>query len=322
MAEPRVKVLIIGAGGQIGTELAETLREQFGAENVVASDLREIPSLMNQGPFEQLDVLEKQALFDIIDKHGITQIYNLAALLSATGEKRPEFAWKLNMEGLLNSLEAAREKHLQRVFWPSSIAVFGPTTPSDNTPQDTIMDPNTVYGISKLAGERWCAYYHKRYGVDVRSIRYPGLIGYKSLPGGGTTDYAVDIFHKALSQGSYDCFLSADTALPMMYMPDAIRATTSLMEAPAASVQVRSSYNMGGISFTPARLAAEIQKHIPSFEIRYAPDERQAIADSWPSSIDDSKAREDWGWAHEYDLARMTADMLAQIAAQMERQQG
>lgn len=313
MTEPRAKVLVIGAGGQIGTELTEALREKLGSENVVATDIREIPSLAGQGPFELLDVMDKAALFDLVERHGITQIYNLAALLSATGEKKPELAWKLNMEGLLNSLDSARDQGLDRVFWPSSIAAFGPNTPSDNTPQTTVMDPNTVYGISKLAGERWCEYYHKRYNVDVRSIRYPGLIGYKSLPGGGTTDYAVDIFHQALQQGRFTCFLKADTALPMMFMPDAIRATIGIMEAEPSSISVRSSYNMGGISFTPAEIAAEIQMHLPNFEIDYAPDFRQPIADSWPSSIDDSQALADWGWKHEYDLKRMTAEMLKQI---------
>ena len=313
MTEPRVRVLVIGAGGQIGTELTESLRAKLMPENVVASDIREVDSLMHQGPFELLDVMDRDALFDLVKKYQITQIYNLAALLSATGEKKPELAWKLNMEGLLNSLDAARDLGVERVFWPSSIAVFGPNTPQDNTPQHTIMDPNTVYGISKLAGERWCEYYHQRYGVDVRSLRYPGLIGYKSMPGGGTTDYAVDIFHQAIRKGSYTCFLKPDTGLPMMYMPDAIRATMRLMEVPAEQVRIRSSYNMGGISFTPTEIAAAIQREIPGFKISYEPDFRQAIADSWPSSIDDSAARTDWGWTHEYDLNRMVKDMLAQL---------
>ena len=313
MTEPRVRVLVIGAGGQIGTELTESLRAKLMPENVVASDIREVDSLMHQGPFELLDVMDRDALFDLVKKYQITQIYNLAALLSATGEKKPELAWKLNMEGLLNSLDAARDLGVERVFWPSSIAVFGPNTPQDNTPQHTIMDPNTVYGISKLAGERWCEYYHQRYGVDVRSLRYPGLIGYKSMPGGGTTDYAVDIFHQAIRKGSYTCFLKPDTGLPMMYMPDAIRATMRLMEVPAEQVRIRSSYNMSGISFTPTEIAAAIQREIPGFKISYEPDFRQAIADSWPSSIDDSAARTDWGWTHEYDLNRMVKDMLAQL---------
>ena len=314
------KILIIGAGGQIGTELTEFLREKNGASAVIATDVRENELLSKGGPFEILDVLDRDAVFAMIDKEKVTQVYLLAALLSATGEKNPEFAWKLNMEGLLNVLNAARDLKVAKVFWPSSIAVFGPTTPMNNTPQDTIMDPNTVYGISKLAGERWCEYYFNKFGVDVRSIRYPGLIGYKSAPGGGTTDYAVDIFHQALKTGSYTCFLSENTALPMMYMPDAIRATVDLMDAPAEKVKIRSSYNLAGISFTPAQIAAEIKKALPNFEIEYAPDFRQSIADSWPNSIDDQRAQEDWGWKMDYDLAEMSKDMLTQIALQRKAQ--
>lgn len=309
------RVLVIGAGGQIGTELSEALRTRYGNENVIASDIRDIPHLSQNGPFVHLDVMDFEALSGIIQEQGITQIYNLAALLSAIGEKKPDFAWELNMQGHLNVLKSARDYHLDRVFWPSSIAVFGPSTPRDQTPQTTVMEPNTVYGISKLAGERWSEYYFQRYGVDVRSIRYPGLIGYKSAPGGGTTDYAVDIFHQAIQEGQYTSFLSAGTALPMMYMPDAIRATIELMEAPAENIRIRSSYNLGGISFTPAELAAEIQKSLPEFKIDYAPDSRQKIADSWPNSIDDSAATRDWGWTHEYDLARMCKDMLFHIKA-------
>lgn len=313
MVETRERILVIGAGGQIGTELTIALREKFGGESVLATDIREVPALEQSGPFEILDVMDKERLFKLAEDFNTTQIYNLAALLSATGEKKPELAWKLNMEGLLNSLDAVRDLKIDKLFWPSSIAVFGPNTPMDNTPQNTIMDPNTVYGISKLAGERWCEYYHQRYGVDVRSLRYPGLIGYKSLPGGGTTDYAVDIFHQAVAYGKYTCFLKEDTALPMMYMPDAIRATISLMGAQSKKLTVRSSYNLAGISFDPESLAAEIKQHKPTFEMSYQPDFRQAIADSWPNSIDDSIAQQDWGWEIEYDLKKMVADMLTHI---------
>lgn len=313
MAATRVNTLIVGAGGQIGSELTEILRGSGDPESVVATDIRDNSKLKATGPFELLDVMDKGALYDLIHKYKIKRIYNLAALLSATGEKKPELAWKLNMEGLLNVLDAMRDLELERLFWPSSIAVFGPNTPRDHTPQDTIMDPNTVYGISKLAGERWCEYYHNRYGVDVRSIRYPGLIGYKSMPGGGTTDYAVDIFHQALSKGNYTSFLQKDSLLPMMYMPDAIRATLELMDAPTDQIKIRSSYNLAGISFDPEGIAAEIQRHLPQFSISYAPDFRQAIADSWPNSIDDSRAAQDWGWKQEYQLPEMVADMLAQL---------
>lgn len=311
----REKVLIIGAGGQIGTELTETLREKMGSAQVIATDIREVNTLMAGGPFAVLDVMDKAAIYSLVEKEQVTQIYLLAAMLSATGEKKPELAWNLNMVGLLNVLNAARDLQVDRVFWPSSIAVFGPTTPMNDTPQDTIMDPNTVYGISKLAGERWCEYYHQKFGVDVRSIRYPGLIGYKSLPGGGTTDYAVDIFHQALSKGNFECFLRADTRLPMMYMEDAIRATIELMAAPSEQVKTRSSYNLAGIAFTPAEIAREIQQHLPEFSITYQPDFRQAIADSWPNSIDDQRAQQEWGWSMKYDLAAMTRDMLENIGA-------
>ncbi len=312
------KILIIGAGGQIGTELTEFLRVKHAPESVIATDIRDNEMLAKNGPFMKLDVLDKEAVFALIEKEAVTQVYLLAALLSATGEKNPEFAWKLNMEGLLNVLNAARDLKVSKVFWPSSIAVFGPGTPADETPQDTIMDPNTVYGISKLAGERWCEYYFEKFGVDVRSIRYPGLIGYKSAPGGGTTDYAVDIFHQALKNGNFTCFLNEQSALPMMYMPDAIRATVELMEAPAEQVKIRSSYNLAGISFTPAQIAAEISKKLPNFSIAYEPDFRQVIADSWPNSIDDQRAQQDWGWKMEYDLRTMSEDMLSQISAQLE----
>lgn len=307
------RVLVIGSSGQIGTELVQRLKEIYGDDCVIASDLK-TPDHFN-GIFEPLDVTDKLALAALVEKHQITQIYLLAALLSATGEQRPLFAWELNMNSLLYVLELAREKKL-RVYWPSSIAAFGPNTPKDHTPQHTIMEPSTVYGFSKLAGERWCEYYFNKYGVDVRSLRYPGLIGWKSAPGGGTTDYAVHIFHEALEKGSYTSFLSETTRLPMMYMPDAIEATVKLMLAPAEQIKVRSSYNLAGFSFTPKELAAEIRRHIPDFTIDYAPDFRQAIADSWPASIDDSAAQNDWGWKPQFDLAAMTNDMLQNLSIQ------
>jgi len=305
------KILVIGCLGQVGSELTEELRSQFGNENVVGSDIRQPESI--EGPFEILDVLDNESLINVIKKYEITEVYNLAALLSATAEKNLEFAWKLNMEGLFNTLNAAKEGLIKKIFWPSSIAVFGPSTPKINTPQDTVADPNTVYGISKLAGERWCDYYHEKFGVDVRSIRYPGLIGYKSLPGGGTTDYAVDIFHQALKSGQYECFLAEDTTLPMMYMPDAIRATIQIMEEPSEKIKIRSSYNISGISFSPKEIANEIKKIIPEFEISYKPDFRQPIAESWPQVIDDSKAHSDWSWKHQYDLNAMVKNMLKNL---------
>jgi nucleoside-diphosphate-sugar epimerase len=310
----REKILVIGSLGQIGTELVEKLREMYGSENVVASDIN-LPSqeVLELGPFEQLNVLDKEKLHEIVSKHGITQIYLLAALLSATAEKNPAFGWQLNMESLFHVLDLAKEGKIKKVYWPSSIAVFGPSTPRLNTPQFTVAEPTTVYGISKLAGERWCEYYHQKFGVDVRGLRYPGLIGYKSAPGGGTTDYAVDIFHKAIKEGAYECFLSENTALPMMYMSDAIKATVDIMEAPAEKVKIRSSYNLSAMSFSPKEIAEEIQKHIPDFTISYKPDFRQAIADSWPMSIDDSQAREHWGWKHQYGLKEMVGDMLKNL---------
>lgn len=301
-------ILIMGANGQIGLELAENLRAIYGENNVIAADIKELKN--PAGIYEQLDVMDKVRMYEVIKKYKVTQIYLLAALLSATAEQKPKSAWNLNMEGLFNVLDAAKEGLVKKVYWPSSIAVFGPTTPRDLTPQYTVMEPNTIYGISKQAGERFCEYYHEKYGVDVRSIRYPGLIGYKSAPGGGTTDYAVHIYHEALKNKTYECFLSEHTALPMMYMPDAIRATIELMDAPAEKVKIRSSYNLGGISFDPEQIAAEIRRHIPEFTITYKPDFRQAIADSWPKSIEDSRARLDWGWNPKYDLASMTKDML------------
>ncbi|MBK6936737.1 MAG: NAD-dependent epimerase/dehydratase family protein [Chitinophagaceae bacterium] len=305
------KILVIGASGQIGVELTLALRKIYGNNNVVASDLREQnPLLQGTGPYVSLDVMNKEMLHVQVIRQGITQIYLLAAILSATGEKNPNLAWSLNMQGLLNVLDIAREEKLHKVYWPSSIAVFGPTSPRQNCPQQTIIEPTTVYGISKYAGEFWCNYFHHRFGVDVRSIRYPGLISYKSAPGGGTTDYAVEIFHEALEEKKYECFLKEDTYLPMMYMPDAIRATIELMEAPAEKIKVRTSYNVSGMSFSPKEIAASIQKHIPDFAISYKPDYRQAIADSWPQSIDDTVARDEWGWKEEYNLTAMTKDML------------
>ncbi|MEM6358536.1 MAG: NAD-dependent epimerase/dehydratase family protein [Bacteroidota bacterium] len=309
------KVLVIGALGQLGSELIEALRRLHGEDNVVASDLRE-PTIKN-GLFEQLNVLDKQALEAIVNKYGITRIYHLAAILSAKGESDPKFAWDLNMNSLINVLEIAKEKKLDRIYWPSSIAVFGPNTPRENTPQHTIMDPNTIYGISKLAGERWCEYYHEKYGVDVRSLRYPGLIGYKAKPGGGTTDYAVDIYYKALEEKRYTCFLKANSYLPMMYMEDAVSATIELMQAEEHSVKIRSSYNVGALSFSPKDIAESINRHIPGFQIDYDPDFRQAIADSWPSSIDDSAARNDWGWQHSFDLDKMTKTILQGLKSQV-----
>src|SRR6187397_245484 len=305
------KILVIGASGQIGVELTLALRKIYGNANVVASDLREENELLKgTGPYVSLDVMNKEMLHVQVIRQNITQIYLLAAILSATGEKNPNLAWSLNMQSLLNVLDIAREEKLTKVYWPSSIAVFGPTSPKQNCPQHTIIEPVTVYGISKYAGEFWCNYYHQRFGVDVRSLRYPGLISYKSSPGGGTTDYAVEIFHEAIEENSYTCFLKEDTYLPMMYMPDAIRATIELMEAPADKITVRQSYNISGMSFSPKEITASIKKHIPDFKISYKPDYRQAIANSWPQSIDDSVARSDWGWKEEYGLAAMTKDMF------------
>lgn len=308
------KILVIGASGQIGVELTLALRKIYGDAQVVASDLREQnPLLAGTGPYVSLDVMNKEMLHVQVIRQNITQIYLLAAILSATGEKNPSLAWNLNMQGLLNVLDIAREEKLSKVFWPSSIAVFGPTSPKVNCPQQTIIEPTTIYGISKYAGEFWCHYYWQRYGVDVRSLRYPGLISYKSEPGGGTTDYAVEIFHEALSKNRYECFLREDTFLPMMYMPDAIRATIELMEASAAQVGVRTSYNLSAMSFSPAQIASSIRRHLPDFDMTCKPDYRQVIADSWPQSIDDSVARKDWGWKHQFDLDTMTDDMLLNL---------
>jgi nucleoside-diphosphate-sugar epimerase len=309
------KILVLGANGQIGTELVNTLRQIHGAAQVIASDIHNPAyAIRNSGPFEYANVLDKDNLHHLFDKYRPTQVYLLAAILSATGEQKPKMAWDLNMSGLIQVLELAVEFKTGKVFWPSSIAVFGPHSPKDNTPQYCIMDPNTVYGFSKLAGERWCEYYSVKHGLDVRSVRYPGIISWKAAPGGGTTDYAIHIFHQALKSGKYECFLSADTTLPMMYMDDAIRATLSLMDAPADALTIRSSYNLAGVSFSPHELAEQIKKHLPEFEITYAhQDPRQAIADSWPKSIDDSQARADWHWQRQYDLQRMTAFMLENL---------
>jgi nucleoside-diphosphate-sugar epimerase len=305
------KILVIGASGQIGVELTLALRKIYGNSNVVASDLREQnPLLEGSGPYVSLDVMNKEMLHVQVIRQGITQIYHLAAILSATGEKNPSLAWHLNMQGLLNVLDIAREEKMHKVYWPSSIAVFGPTSPKKNCPQQTIIEPTTVYGISKYAGEFWCNYFYQRFGVDVRSLRYPGLISYKSPPGGGTTDYAIEIFHEALEEKKYECFLDESTYLPMMYMPDAIRATIELMEAPAEKISIRTSYNISGMSFSPKEIGTEVKKHVPDFTISYKPDYRQAIANSWPQSIDDSVARKDWGWKEEYDLSAMTKDMF------------
>ena len=308
------KILVIGASGQIGVELTLALRKIYGNSNVIASDLREQNALLEgTGPYVSLDVMNKEMLHVQVIRQNFTQIYHLAAILSATGEKNPGLAWHLNMQGLLNVLDIAREEKIHKVYWPSSIAVFGPTSPKKNCPQQTIIEPTTVYGISKYAGEFWCNYFHQRFGVDVRSLRYPGLISYKSPPGGGTTDYAIEIFYEALEEKKYECFLDENTYLPMMYMPDAIRATIELMEAPADKISVRTSYNISGMSFSPKEIGAEVKKHIPDFKISYKPDYRQAIANSWPQSIDDSVARKDWGWKEEYDLAAMTSDMFANL---------
>ncbi|HTA61217.1 MAG TPA: NAD-dependent epimerase/dehydratase family protein [Bacteroidia bacterium] len=303
------KVLIIGAGGQIGVELLEELNKLYGSSNVVAADIKQSTAFSNNA-FEVLDVLNKDQLLDVVKKHSIKQVYLLAALLSATAEKNPLYGWQLNMQGLFNVLDLAKEKHIEKVYWPSSIAAFGTTTPKQNTPQYTVMEPTTVYGISKQAGERWCEYYFLKYGVDVRSLRYPGLISYKSAPGGGTTDYAVHIFHEALKSKTYECFLSGETTLPMMYMPDAIQATIQIMHAPASSIKIRGAYNAAGISFNPKQIAAEIKKHIPDFTITYKPDFRQEIADTWPQSINDAEARKHWDWSHKYDLPTMVKSML------------
>ncbi len=306
-------ILVTGACGQIGSELVLALRKRYS--NVIASDLKDATGeLKDSGTFVKLDALHKPGLTEVVKKHGVNQIYHLAAILSATGEQNPELAWRINMKSLRNMLDVSIEHGITKMFFPSTIAVFGPTTPRENTPQYTVMEPNTIYGISKQAGERWCDWYFQKKGLDVRSLRYPGLISYKTKAGGGTTDYAVDIFFEAVSHKKYTCFLKPDTRLPMMYMPDAIRGTIELMEAPVEEITIRSAYNFSSLSFTPAELAEAIRKEIPDFEMEYAPDFRQAIAESWPGSINDDYARKDWGWKPEYDLQRMTKDMLENIA--------
>ena len=316
----REKILVIGACGQIGVELTLELRKIYGGHNVIASDLRaENDLLKGTGPYVSLDVMNKEMLHVQVIRQNITQIYLLAAILSATGEKNPNLAWSLNMTSLLNVLEIAKDENVHKVYWPSSIAVFGPTSPKINCPQQTIIEPITVYGISKFAGEFWCNYFNQRFDIDVRSLRYPGLISYKSEPGGGTTDYAVEIFHAAVEENHFDCFLKEDTYLPMMYMPDAIRATIELMEAPVEKISVRTSYNISGVSFSPKEIADEIKNHLPDFTISYHPDYRQAIAQSWPQSIDDSLARADWGWKPKYDLPALTAEMLKNVKKENEK---
>ena len=308
------KILIIGACGQIGTELTTKLREIYGVNNVIASDIntRNL-DLVNSGPFEIIDAKNFNAVKDCCLHNNVKTVYLMAALLSATGEKYPMEAWDLNMNSLFHVLNLAKQKIIDKIFWPSSIAVFGPTTPNKNTPQHTICEPTTVYGITKQVGERWCEYYHDKYGVDVRSIRYPGIISYKAMPGGGTTDYAVEIYHEAIKTGKYECFLSENTSLPMMFMEDAIKATTDIMEVPSKSLTIRSSYNLSAISFTPKEIFESIKEVLPEFSISYHPDFRQAIADSWPASIDDSVARKDWNWQHNYNLSDMTSVMLHEL---------
>ncbi|MDO9551847.1 NAD-dependent epimerase/dehydratase family protein [Rhodonellum sp.] len=313
------RILIIGAAGQLGSELSQALASQYGGDNVIAADIN--PLAIEKLDFCRtavLDVMDRDALRKLVKTQNVKQIYHLAAVLSATGEQKPLFAWHLNMESLLFVLELAREEKLDKIYWPSSIAVFGPNTPKINTPQYCVKEPNTVYGISKQAGERWCEYYFQKYNVDVRSLRYPGLIGYKSLPGGGTTDYAVDIYHKAIAGEPFVSFLSENTLLPMMFMPDAIKATLDLMNAPLEKIKVRSSYNLAAMSFSPQEIFQSIKKHFPDFSISYAPDFRQSIADSWPDSIDDSVARQDWGWKHDYDLDKMTKVILSNLPTYME----
>ncbi len=307
-------ILIIGACGQIGTELTFTLREKHGSDTIIASDIREGNEiLMDSGPFELLDATDYDALEEVVAYYEIDEVYLMAAMLSATAEKFPMRAWNLNMNSLFNVLNLAKEKKISKIFWPSSIAVFGPNTPRNHTPQNTIMEPSTVYGISKQSGERWCEYYHNKFGVDVRSVRYPGLISWKTMPGGGTTDYAVEIYHKALSDGAYTCFLNADTMLPMMFMDDAIRATMELMESDFDKIKIRSAYNLAAMSFTPAEVATSISSRIPQFKVNYEPDARQAIANSWPGSIDDSHAQKDWGWKAAFDLEKTTNEMLKNL---------
>ena len=310
-------ILVLGASGQIGHELTQKLRVVYGNNNIIASDIREgDKNMMVSGPFEIIDATDKDTILTVIKKYKVTQVYLLAAMLSATAEKLPQKAWDLNMNSLLAVLDLAKEKHIKQVYWPSSIAVFGPKTPKENTPQNTVMQPSTVYGISKVAGEFWCNYYHEKFGVDVRSLRYPGVISWNSKPGGGTTDYAVDIFFNAIEKGTYQCFLSENTRLPMMYMDDAVNATIQLMQADTENIKNRTGYNLAAMSFSPEEIASEIKKYIPDFKITYQPDFRQQIADSWPASIDDSEARLDWNWQHKFDLPSMTKDILTNLKKQ------
>lgn len=312
-------ILIIGACGQIGTELTFKLREINGNNSVIASDIREgSKELMKSGPFEFINAMDSDSILNVIEKYSITDVYLMAAMLSATGEKFPAKAWELNMNSLFNVLNLAKEGKFKKLFWPSSIAVFGPTTPKENTPQETVMEPSTVYGISKQSGERWCEYYFNKYGVDVRSIRYPGIISWKTNPGGGTTDYAVEIFHNALLIGKYTSFLNKNTKLPMMFMDDAIDATIKIMDSDPKNIKLRSSYNLAAISFSPEEIADEIKKIVPEFRISYNPDFRQKIADSWPQSINDSRARADWGWKHKFDLKKMCENMLSNLHSKYE----
>jgi nucleoside-diphosphate-sugar epimerase len=314
------KILIIGCSGQIGSELTLSLRKIYGNDNVFATDIKQAPQdVIESGPFQILDVMNDKNLIHFVIRNKITQIYHLAAVLSGNAEKLPLQAWDINMRSLMNVLELGRDNGIKKLFWPSSIAVFGPTTPRVSTPQLTVMEPSTVYGISKQAGERWCEYYFNKYGLDVRSIRYPGLISFKTEAGGGTTDYAVEIFYDAIKEKKYECFLKEDASLPMMFMPDAIDSTVKLMEAESSKLTIRSSYNLGGISFNPKEIASEIKKHIPDFEITYKPDFRQKIAESWPASIDDSVARKDWGCSYEYDLPKMTKVMLEEIGKKLKK---
>jgi nucleoside-diphosphate-sugar epimerase len=307
-------ILVIGAAGQIGTELTLKLREVYGADRVIATDITgSPPEALLEGPFEKLNILDKEKLFEVVKQNNVSEIYLLAALLSATAEQNPALGWDLNMNGLSNVLDLSREGQIKRIFWPSSIAVFGPNTPKNNTPQRTIMEPTTVYGISKVAGESWCEYYHKRYGVDIRSVRFPGIVGYKSAPGGGTTDYAVHIFHEAVKNRHYDCFLSEDSELPMMYMPDAIKSILEIMDAPEENISLRTSYNISGVSFTPKTLSDAIRKEIPDFTVSYTPDYRDLIAKSWPSTLDDSLALKDWGWKPDFGLEDLVNDMLVNL---------
>ncbi len=314
-------ILVLGASGQIGRELTLKLRNLYGNKNVIASDIREgSKEMIASGPFEILDATDKVAILTVINKYKVSQVYLLAAMLSATAEKYPQKAWSLNMNSLMAVLDIAKEKYIKQVYWPSSIAVFGPTTPKKNTPQHTVMEPSTVYGISKLAGEFWCNYYHEKFGVDVRSLRYPGIISWKSKPGGGTTDYAVDIFFSATEKGSYECFLSENTRLPMMYMSDAVNATIQLMKAKKEDIKIRTSYNLSAISFSPKEIATEIKKHIPDFKITYQPDFRQEIANSWPQSINDSEARKDWNWQHKFNLTLMTEEIIKNLKNKLQKE--